>query len=287
MGVTAAGLDVRPIAGALGAEIHHVDLSQPLNSECLAEIKRALLDHLVVFFHDQHLTPAQLVAFGRRFGELEGHEFVEGMSDYPEVLELIKEPDESGFNFGGDWHTDVTFRERPSMGTILYGKEIPPFGGDTLWANQYLAYDTLSPGLQDLLGSLRAVHSAEEAFGAGGVAQLYRSQLRSMRIKAEGSVPEAIDHPVVRTHPETGKKGLFVNKGFTIRFADMSEAESAGLLQYLFEHSVRPEFTCRFRWSTGSVAFWDNRCTQHFALNDYHGHRRHMQRITVAGDRPI
>ena len=286
MGAAAAGLDVRRIAGALGGEIHDVDLSQPLSRECVADIRRALLDYLVIFFRDQSLTPAQLVTFGRWFGDLEGHEFVLGMPDHPEVLELIKEPDEGGFNFGGEWHTDVTFRERPSMGTILYGKQIPPFGGDTLWANQYLAYDTLSPGLQRLLGSLRAVHSAEEAFGAGGIAQLYRSQLRSMRIKTDGSVPEAVEHPVIRTHPETGRKSLFVNKGFTGRFADMTEAESGGLLQYLFEHSVRPEFTCRFRWSEGSVAFWDNRCTQHFALNDYHGHRRHMQRITVAGDRP-
>ena len=286
MKAAAAGLEVHRIAGALGAEISEVDLSQPLSDQGVADIRRALLDHLVIFFPNQHLTPVQLVAFGRRFGDLEGHEFVLGMPDYPEVLELIKEPDEGGFNFGGDWHTDVTFRERPSMGTILYGKEIPPFGGDTLWANQYLAYDTLSPALQRLLGSLRAVHSAEEAFGAGGIAQLYRSQLRSMRIKTDGSVPEAVDHPVIRTHPETGRKCLFVNKGFTVRFADMTGAESEGLLQYLFEHSVRPEFTCRFRWTAGSVAFWDNRCTQHFALNDYHGHRRHMQRMTVAGERP-
>lgn len=285
--MTATVLDIRPIAGALGAEIDGVDLAQPLGDDTVAGIRRALLDHLVIFFPDQSLTPAQLVAFGKRFGDLEGHEFVEGMADHPEVLELIKEADEGGFNFGGDWHTDVTFRERPSMGTILYGKEIPPYGGDTLWTNQYLAYDTLSPGLQQLLGSLRAVHSAEEAFGGGGVAQLYRAQLRSMRIKTEGSVPKAVEHPVVRTHPETGRKCLFINQGFTTRFAGMTEAESEGLLRHLFEHSVRPEFTCRFRWSQGSVAFWDNRSTQHFALNDYHGHRRHMQRITVAGDRPV
>ncbi len=280
-------LDIRPIAGALGAEIHGVDLAQPLADDTIAAVRRALLDHLVIFFPGQSLSPARLVAFGKRFGPLEGHEFVEGMSDHPEVLELIKEADEGGFNFGGDWHTDVTFRDRPSMGTILYGKDIPPCGGDTLWANQYLAYETLSAGLQRLLGSLRAVHSAEEAFGGGGVAQLYRSQLRSMKIKTDGDVPTAVEHPVVRTHPETGRECLFINQGFTTRFADMSESESSGLLQFLFAHSVRPEFTCRFRWSPGAVAFWDNRATQHFALNDYHGHRRHMQRITVAGDRPI
>jgi len=280
-------LEIRPIAGALGAEIASLDLAATLDDDTIAAIRKALLDHLVIFFRDQSLTPAELVAFGRRFGDLEGHEVVEGMAEHPEVLELIKEADESGFNFGGEWHTDVTFRERPAMASILYGKEVPPFGGDTLWANQYLAYDTLSSGMRRLLDSLDAVHSAEEGFGHGGIAQLYRSQLRSMRIKDGVEVPREVTHPAVRTHPDTGRRCLFVNPGFTVRFAEMTETESQGLLRYLFAHSVRPELTCRFRWTAGSVAFWDNRCTQHFALNDYHGHRRHMQRITVAGDRPV
>jgi len=280
-------LDIRPISGALGAVIWDLDLSRPLEEDTVGAIRQALLEYLVIFFRGQSLEPDQLVEFGRRFGELEGHEFVEGMADHPEVLELIKEADETGFNFGGEWHTDVTFREQPAAGAILYGKEIPPYGGDTLWANQYLAFETLSPGMQEMLGNLKAVHSAEEGFGGGGIAALYRSQLRSMHIRDDVSVPDAVEHPVVRTHPETGRRCLFVNPGFTTRFAGMSEAESRGLLEFLFKHSVRPEFTCRFRWTDGAVAFWDNRCTQHFALNDYHGHRRHMQRITVSGDRPV
>jgi alpha-ketoglutarate-dependent taurine dioxygenase len=276
---------VAPVAGALGAEVTGVDLAAPLPDAVIGEIRRALLDRQVVFFRDQNLTPEQHLAFGRRFGALQIHDYVEAMPGYPEILEVRKEPEEKR-NFGGGWHSDVSYLERPSLGSVLYALEVPDWGGDTMFANQYLAYEALSPGMQRLLDGLVAIHSARRPYGPNAErAQDYGPS--SMRFRFSAEAEAEVEHPVVRTHVETGRKALYVNRNFTIRFKDMTEAESAPLLEFLYEHAARPEFTCRFRWRPGSVAFWDNRCVQHYALNDYHGRRRLMHRVTIEGERPV
>ena len=275
---------VKPIAGALGAEVSGVDLSRDLPEPTIGEIRAALLRHLVVFFHDQHLTPERHLALGRRFGALQVHDFVEAMAGYPEILEVRKEPEETR-NFGGGWHTDVSYLERPSLGSLLYALEVPPYGGDTLFANQYLAYETLSPGMQRLLDGMTAIHSARRPYGVNA-ARRQDYGPSSMRFNFTEQAHDEIEHPVVRTHGETGRRALYVNRTFTIRFKDMTEAESAPLLNYLCDHAVRPEFTCRFRWRANSLTFWDNRAVQHNAVNDYHGQRRLMHRVTIEGERP-
>ena len=277
-------ISVSPIAGALGAEVSGADLSRPLSDATVGEIRAALLRHQVIFFRDQRLTPDQHLAFGRRFGELQIHDFVEAMPGYPEILEVRKEPEETR-NFGGGWHTDVSYLERPALGSVLYAREAPEYGGDTMFANQYLAYETLSPGLRVMLDGMTAIHSARRPYGPHSArAQEYGPS--SMRFNFSEAALAEIEHPVVRTHVETGRRSLYVNRNFTIRFKDMTEAESAPLLEYLWTHAVRPEFTCRFRWRPGSIAFWDNRCVQHYALNDYQGQRRVMHRVTIEGERP-
>lgn len=276
-------INVTPISGALGAEIEGVDLSQDLSNEAFDKVHRAFLDHHVIFFRDQNdLSPERHKAFGRRFGSLNVHPYVKGMEGHPEILEIIKEPEEKT-NFGGGWHTDMSFLEEPALGSILHAIEVPPYGGDTLWANQHKAYDALSDGLKATLEGLTAIHSAGREYGPRGQSAMGR---QSMETKQADDAPE-FEHPVVRTHPETGRKGLYVNPAFTLRFKGWTKRESRPLLNYLFEHSRQEQFTCRFRWEVGSVAFWDNRSTWHFALNDYAGHRRHMRRVTVDGDRPF
>ncbi len=278
-------ISVEPIAGALGAEIAGIDLSGPLSDRAIGEIRAALLKHLVIFFHDQHLTPEQQLEFGRRFGALQVHEFVEAMAGYPEILEVRKEPEETR-NFGGGWHTDVSYLERPSLGSVLYAREVPEFGGDTMFANQYRAYETLSDGMKAMLDGMTAIHSARRPYGPNAArAQAYGPS--SMHFVFSEAAHAEIEHPVVRTHRETGKKALYVNRTFTLRFKDMTEEESAPLLSYLCDHAVRPEFTCRFRWRANSIAFWDNRCVQHNAINDYGGERRVMRRVTIEGERPV
>lgn len=279
-------IEVAPVSGALGAEIRGVDLSQPLDEDTFAEIHRAFLDHLVIFFRDQRLTPAQHVAFGRRFGTLHVHEFVPGLPEQPEVMEIVKDVGDSGYNFGGVWHTDVTYLEKPVLGSMLYAHEVPPYGGDTLFANMYLAYETLSEGMKRALESLRAMHSAAQSYSPTGRQSADHSRSVSMKVAVDDTAYEEVAHPVVRTHPETGRKILFVNPNFTTRFEDMTVEESKPLLETLYRHQQRPEFACRFRWTKNALAFWDNRCTQHFAINDYHGFRRRMHRVTVNGDRP-
>jgi taurine dioxygenase len=274
-------LAVRPIAGALGAELDGVDIAAGPDAQTIAEVRRALLDHSVVFLRDQRATPAQLSAFAARFGTPYLHPYARGLEAHPEVMPVVREPDDTGRTFGGSWHTDLTFLDAPTMGAVLYAVEVPPVGGDTLFASQYAAYETLSEGLRALLDDLDAVHSASVAFGKTTVAGA-----RAMQLKTVEAAQEVV-HPAVRVHPETGRRCLFVNQLNTRRFDGWSEAESAPLLDFLFDHSVRPEFTCRFRWSAGAVAFWDNRCVQHLAINDYAGHRREMMRVTLCGDRPF
>lgn len=270
-------LRIRRVAGALGGEISGVDLSRPLPDATIAAIRQALVEHQVIFFQDQELTPAQQVAFGARFGPLNVHPFVAGMPGQPEVMEIIKEP-EDRVNFGGGWHSDMSFLERPSMGSILYAVEIPAFGGDTLFASQAAAFDALSPGLKATLEGLRAVHSASREYSAKGQSAQKRGSMAVA--EADGYVGEYV-HPMVLVHPETGRKALYVNPAFTLRIDGWSKRESKALLDFLFEHSRYEAFTCRFQWAKGSVAFWDNRSVWHFALNDYPGQRRHMRRVTV------
>lgn len=274
-------IDVRPVAGALGAEIHGIDLSQALDDGIVSQVRQTLLDHLVIFFRDQTLSPAGLVGFARRFGPIGHYPFLKGLPEQPEVIEVLKLEHER-VNFGGIWHSDTTYLETPPMGSLLYAVEVPPAGGDTLFANMYLAYEALSDGMKRMLGDLRAISSSAKA----DVSRTREDRIASSPGKAALEAFET-SHPVVRTHPETGRKALYVNVAHTSRFDGMTEAESRPLLEFLFRHQVQPEFTCRFRWQKGSLAFWDNRAAQHNPINDYHGHRRRMHRVTIEGDRPV
>jgi taurine dioxygenase len=269
-------LAVRPLAGAIGAEIHGIDLRSPIADATVARIREIWLQHSVIFFRDQPLPPGDLAAFARRFGEVIHYPFLKGLDEAPEVIAVAKLEHER-VNFGGLWHTDTAYLERPPMGTMLVAREVPPYGGDTLFASGYAAYEALSDGMKRLLDPLHAVNSSSKA---------EKTRTREDRKAGEERKVLEAEHPVVRTHPETGRKALYVNFGHTLRFVGMTEDESAGLLAYLFEHQARPEFTCRFRWEPGSIAFWDNRCALHNPINDYHGHRRIMHRVTLAGDRP-
>lgn len=273
-------LVVRRVAGAIGAEVSGVDLSRDLEPDTVAALRQALLDHLVIFLRDQPIEPARFLAFARAFGTPVEYPFVKGLDAFPQIIEVAKLEGETT-NFGGIWHSDTVYLDEPPMGSMLLAREIPPQGGDTLFANQYLAYEALSPTFQGLLDGLTAIHSSAKADV---------SKTREDRIKSGGTAEAGKDylsyHPAVRTHPETGRKALFVNVAHTERFDGMTEAESKPILDYLFQHQIRPEFTCRFIWSPGAIAFWDNRCAQHNPVNDYHGYRRIMHRITLAGDRP-
>lgn len=270
-------LTIRRLAGALGAELGGVDLSKPLADATIAQIRTALVEHQVIFFRDQTLTPAEQTAFGARFGPLNIHPYVSGMASQPEVMEIIKEPTDK-INFGGGWHSDMSFLETPAIGSILYALEVPEFGGDTLFASQAAAFDALSEGLKTTLEGLSAVHSAAREYSSAGHSAKQRASMQVA--EADGYVGEYV-HPMVLVHPESGRKALYVNPAFTLRIDGWKERESKALLDYLFEHCRREDFTCRFAWAKGSVAFWDNRSVWHFALNDYHGQRRHMRRVTV------
>lgn len=270
-------LTVRKVAGALGAEIGGVDLSQDLDDGTIAATRSALVEHQVIFFRDQDLTPERHLAFGRRFGPLNIHPYVKGMDGYPEIMEIIKEPSDK-LNFGGGWHSDMSFLETPSIGSILYAVETPEWGGDTLFASQAAAYDALSEGLKATLETLNAVHSAGREYSAQGASAQKRASMQVA--EAEGLAGEFV-HPVVKIHPETGRKALYVNPAFTMRFEGWSRRESRPLLDYLFNLGRQEAFTCRFSWKPGSLAFWDNRQVWHYALNDYPGQRRHMRRVTV------
>lgn len=273
-----SGITVTPVAGSLGAEITGVDLAH-VDDASVAAIRAAWLEHLVVFFRDQPLSEDEFLAFARRVGDPVEYPFVTGIDGYPEIIAVTKLPHET-VNFGGIWHSDTTYLTVPPAATMLLAREIPPVGGDTLYANMYAAYDSLSPTLRDTLAGLRAVSTS-------ALADV--SKTREDRIAESGATDTTeyvAEHPVVRTHPETGRKALYVNVAHTARFSGMTEEESRGLLQFLFDHSVRPEFTCRFRWEVGSLALWDNRCAMHNPVNDYHGHTRRMHRITLAGDAP-
>jgi taurine dioxygenase len=280
--MTMPQLDIRPLSGALGAEIHGVDLGANPDDATIAAVRQVLLEHGVIFFRDQRFDSEQHKALARRFGDIFIHPNFYGTQPDPEIVEIRREPGDTRI-VGEEWHTDTTMMPAPPMGAILYAIEVPPYGGDTLFANQYLAYETLSDGMKRMLGGLRAVHSDRKVAGPrAGV-----NQGRSTRARDDDAWRETVSvHPVVRTHPETGRKLLYVNASYTVGFEDMTEEESAPLLAFLLAHGHRPEFTCRFRWAPGSVAFWDNRCTKHLAIHDAGPFRRVMRRVQVAGDKP-
>jgi taurine dioxygenase len=278
---TSTSLEVRPISGVLGAEIDGLHLSEPLDDATVAKIRAAFIEHHVLVFREQQLTPEQQVRFGRYFGELDTHPFVEMNPEHPEVLDIITDPTDRA-NFGGGWHTDVTFLDEPDLGSILYAVELPPVGGDTLFADQHAAYDALSPTMQGLLDGLVAIHSAGPQYAEGGLSTLSKQ----MQTKNAELAARTVEHPVVRTHPESGRKSLYVNRAFTIGIRGMKTAESLALLDFLCDHAVQERFTCRVRWEPGTLTMWDNRSVQHYALHDYQGNIRHMRRITVKGDRP-
>ena len=273
-------LSVHRVSGALGALITGVDLREALPAALAAEIRGVLLEHQVIFFRDQSLTPAQYLAFARAMGEPVEYPFVKGLPDFPEIIEVKKLEHERN-NFGGIWHSDTTYLEQPPMGSMLLARELPPHGGDTLFANQYAAYDALSDTMKRLLEGLVGISSSAKADV---------SATREDRIKTAGRDDSRheyhAEHPVVRTHPLTGRRALYVNVAHTAGIKGLTDAESRPLLEFLFAHQVRPEFTCRVTWQPGTLTIWDNRCTQHNPVNDYHGYRRIMHRITLAGDRP-
>lgn len=278
-------ITVEPIAGALGAVIRGPDLSRPLDQQCFAEIHDAFLNHLVIVLEDQDLTPDQLLAFAQRFGPIVNYPFVKDMDGHPGITEIIKTENDT-LNFGGLWHSDTTYLPKPPLGSMLYARELPPRGGDTLFANMYLAYETLSEGMKAMLAPLRAVSSASLRDKSEGGA---RSRIAAQTGRGQNVDQRdmAADHPVVRTHPETGRKALYINCAHSSHFVGMTPEESRPILQFLFEHMSRPEFTCRYRWKVDAVALWDNRCSHHYALNDYQGYRRLMHRVTIEGDTPV
>ena len=274
LATAADGFEVRRLSPHIGAEIHGVDLTQDLSEDVIAALRSALLDHKVIFFRDQDLTRLQHLRFARRFGPLEIHPATPADQEDPEVLRIAHGAKSRGSE--NNWHSDVTWRPEPSLGSILRAIEVPEFGGDTLFSCMYAAYEALSPGMQAWVCTLEAEHDIARVFA-----------------KRLGRTPEELRekypvqrHPVVRTHPETGRRGLYVNTGFTDSIVGLSRKESDWLLAHLYSFAARPEHQCRFRWEKNSIAFWDNRACQHYAASDYFPAVRIMERVTIAGDRP-
>lgn len=274
-------MEFQPLSGSCGAEVRGVDLACDLSPERTRELKRALGEYGVLVFRDQSLTPEDHLAMGEAFGGVNVNRFFKAVDGHPGVAEVRKEADQTE-NIGGDWHTDHSYDIEPALGSILVARELPPYGGDTLFASMYKAYESLSDGMKRMLGELRAVHSSRRAFGPNANYVRRGGDLAGRFGNNEAAVQDSV-HPVIIRHPETGRKALYVNRGFTIRFDGWTEQESQPLLQQLYNHGKRPEFTCRVRFLPGTVVFWDNRCTWHCALNDYAGHRRLMHRVTVEG----
>ena len=272
-------ITVTPISGAIGAEITGVNVADELDDATIAEIRQALLDHIVIFFRDQDLDVARHKAFTRRFGEIFVHPNYDLGQDDPEMVFLLRQPGDTSAA-GEKWHADTTMMAAPPMGAILYALDVPDYGGDTLFSNQYLAYETLSEGMKRLLAPLHAVHNDSRVAGPQAGVNAQRSS--KVREDADWRPTESV-HPVVRSHPETGRKCLFLNQVYVHRIEGMTVEESQPLLDFLHDHASKPEFTCRFRWRPGSIAFWDNRCLLHLAIHDNQQCVRHMQRTQIAG----
>jgi taurine dioxygenase len=272
-------LKVRKL-GSIGAELSGVGKLDELDTETLAAVRQAWLHNLVVFFRDAHLDPAELLRFAQTLGEPMDYPFLKGLDGYPLVTEVRKRAHET-VNFGGIWHSDTTYLPEPPMATLLIARTVPPHGGDTLFANGYLAYETLSASMKRTVDGLIGVNSSARA-------DTTRTREDRMRENAKDVVAKeyVAEHPIVRTHPETGRKSLYISPAHTVRIKDMTKEESTTLLSFLFAHQVQPEFTCRFAWNEGALALWDNRCALHNPVNDYHGHERLMHRVTLKGNRP-
>ncbi len=284
-------IKVKAIAGSCGAEISGVDLRH-VDDETFAEIYDAWLEHLVVFFRDQNLTPEQQITFAKRFGGIHHHPFIKGMEEYPDILEIIKEEGDTRA-FGETWHTDQMFNPKPAKATILYAKETPDAGGDTMFANMYQAYDALSEPMKAMIGSVKTWNvgsrkklTETDKHGSASEGRYKGNEKMAAKVRDPGDLVTEAAHPLVRTHPETKRRALYLGN-HAIGLHGFKDAEARPLLDYLKTHSIHPEFTCRFRWEVGSMAIWDNRCTMHRALNDYPGKRRRMHRITIAGDAPF
>jgi taurine dioxygenase len=275
-------IDVTPQSAAVGAEIHGIDLAGELSNEQFSEVRQAFHEYGVIFFRDQNLQPEQHLAFARRFGAVNINRFFTPVEGHPEIAEVLKEPEQKK-NIGAVWHTDHSYDQIPALGSALYGKEIPALGGDTLFASMASAFEALSDGLKDTLRSMRAVHSSRHVFGPGRYAAEENPEEISSRYRNADLATQDAVHPVVIHHPDTGRETLYVNKTFTVRFDGWTADESRPLLEFLYAHGARPEFSCRFRWRKGSLALWDNRATWHVALNDYQGYRRYMHRVTIEG----
>jgi len=271
---------VNPLGGALGAEISGIDLNEAISDEQLTEVRQVFGQYAVIFFRNQNLSPENEIRFAKRWGEINTNRFFSSVEGYPQIALVVKEPDQKN-NIGGSWHTDHSYDIAPALGSMLFAHEVPVSGGDTIFASMYKAYDMLSDGLKSTLSNLRARHSSAHVFGAARAANGNDDTVGRIK-NPEAATQEAI-HPVVISHPETGRRSLYVNPGFTLGFEGWSDEESKPLLEYLYAHAARPEFTCRFQWKAGSIAFWDNRATWHLAVNDYQGHRRMMHRITIEG----
>lgn len=268
-------LDVQPIAGSMGAEVFGVDLAEKLDDATFGEIHETILDHGAIFFRDQTITPDQQMRFAKHWGEVHLHPHMPCLEGHPGIIEIVKKEDDT-VAFGGNWHTDQMFTDTPARYTMLYAKQVPQAGGDTMYANLYQAYDTLSDGMKEMIADLRTISQYDKK----------KKRPANMRpTEVDVPAPE-VEHPLVRVHPETGKKALYISyEGITRRIAGMTEEESRPILSYLLNHATRPEFTCRFRWQVGSLALWDNRRALHFPINDYNGQRRVMHRITIEGER--
>ncbi len=269
--------EITPASPCIGAEISSLDLSTPLPKAVISELELALNEYLVLFFRDQELTTLQHKQCAEQFGTPEPYPLVKGLDECPEIVPILKLPDEL-VNFGGVWHSDTAYLQMPPRAALLYARELPAVGGDTLFANMYAAYDALSDGMKNLLADLKAVNEA-------GKPEIADTRVHRNPDPAKQKLRAV--HPVVRTHPDTGRKLLFVDRAHTTRFENMTVAESEGLLEYLFRLQIRSEFGCRFKWQKGSLAFWDNMACQHYPLNDYHGQKRLLHRISLKGEIPV
>ena len=271
-------LEVKEISGGVGVEVTNIDIGAGVNDADLATLKAAFVKHGLVFMHGQSMTPEQHIEFAKNWGDININRFFPKVAGYEEIAAVVKEKDQLG-NIGGGWHTDHSYDHIPALGSILLARETPPIGGDTLFSCMYKAYDGLSDGLKKTLEGLKAVHSSRHVFGDQSA---YQESMSDRLSNADNATQDAV-HPMVITHPESGRKALYVNPAFTLHIEGWTPEESKPLLDYLYQHAVLMENTTRFQWDVGSIAFWDNRCTWHYALNDYHGERREMHRITIEG----
>ena len=271
-------IEVLPLSGALGAEVRGIKVAA-MNEESFQTVNQILLDHAVIYMRDQQITPDQQLTFARRWNEVHLHPYLRGLREYPEIMEIVREPNDT-IGFGDHWHTDQIFTPTPAMATMLYAKVVPPVGGDTLFASTTRAYDALSDGMKRMLAGLRTVNQYDKAAP--------RSANMQGKIPDKNKPTDTATHPLVRVHPETGRSSLYLTDiQTTRRFEGMTEEESQPLITFLLRHTTRPDFTCRLSWQPGTLGIWDNRCTLHMALNDYAGHRRVMHRITIKGTAPV